>query len=95
MKAIIAALATALLTFHLAFADNAASPGPVIGIGTELKAVDARVASVAARFVHFVDATGPLEPRERALLDQLLPYGSRRADLAEPPAAASKAAFRP
>jgi phosphoribosylformylglycinamidine synthase len=53
----------------------------------ELKAVDARVASVAARFVHFVDATGPLEPRERALLDQLLTYGSRRADLAEPPAA--------
>jgi carboxyl-terminal processing protease len=42
MKAIIAALATALLTFHLAFADNAASPGPVIGIGTELKAVDGR-----------------------------------------------------
>ena len=40
MKAIIAVLATVLLSFHLAFADNAATPGPVIGIGTELKAVD-------------------------------------------------------
>jgi carboxyl-terminal processing protease len=40
MKALIAVLATFLLTFHLARADELATPGPIIGIGTELKAVD-------------------------------------------------------
>jgi carboxyl-terminal processing protease len=38
MKAIITILATVLFTFQVAFADG--SGGPVIGIGTELKAVD-------------------------------------------------------
>jgi len=48
MKALIAVLATVLLTFHVAFADDAATPGPVIGIGTELKMADGHpvVASV-------------------------------------------------
>jgi C-terminal processing protease CtpA/Prc len=48
MKALIAVLATVLLTFHVAFADEAVVPGPIIGIGTELKTVDSHpvVASV-------------------------------------------------
>jgi carboxyl-terminal processing protease len=48
MKALVAVLATLLLTIHPAFAEDATVPGPVIGIGTELKAVDSHpvVASV-------------------------------------------------
>jgi carboxyl-terminal processing protease len=40
MKAILAVLATVLLTFQVAFADDAAAPGPIVGIGTQLKTVD-------------------------------------------------------
>lgn len=40
MKAFIAVLATVFLTFHVAYADDAGAPGPIIGIGTDLKMVD-------------------------------------------------------
>jgi phosphoribosylformylglycinamidine synthase len=37
------------------------------------------VTALAARYVHFADATRALTPDERALLDRLLTYGPRRA----------------
>ncbi|HEX4243832.1 MAG TPA: phosphoribosylformylglycinamidine synthase [Steroidobacteraceae bacterium] len=49
-----------------------------------LQTRDARISTLGARFVHFVDAARPLEAAERAVLEKLLTYGPR--DLPAAPA---------
>jgi carboxyl-terminal processing protease len=74
MKAFIAVLATVLLTFQLAFADDAAAPGPVIGIGTELKSVDSH--PVVASVLH----GGPAEKFGIKPGDQILKVDGKSVD---------------
>ncbi|HKZ73512.1 MAG TPA: phosphoribosylformylglycinamidine synthase [Steroidobacteraceae bacterium] len=45
-----------------------------------LRAIDPSIAGVAARFVHFVESSRPLDSGEREILGQLLTYGPRSAD---------------
>jgi len=45
-----------------------------------LRAVDAGIESLEARFVHFVDLRRPLDGREREVLARLLTYGPRAAE---------------
>jgi phosphoribosylformylglycinamidine synthase len=48
---------------------------------TSVSGVEIR--AVGARYIHFVDLERPLSADERAVLDRLLEYGPRRADVAE------------
>ena len=47
------------------------------GLAAALRELEPRVRAIEARFVHFVDAVGPLAADESALLARLLTYGPR------------------
>jgi len=47
------------------------------GLLRTLKSLDSRVTALGSRWLHFVDAARPLEPAQRAVLEQLLTYGPR------------------
>ncbi len=56
------------------------------GLAAALRELEPRVRAIEARFVHFVDADGPLADDDSALLARLLTYGPRAdGDAARPP----------
>jgi phosphoribosylformylglycinamidine synthase len=63
---------------------SALSPFRVAKLLERLVAVEAAVASVAARWVHLVDLARPLAADEQARLEALLRYGPREAEAAAP-----------
>jgi phosphoribosylformylglycinamidine synthase len=59
----------------------ALSPFRLQRLLTDLSVRVSGVSAVSTRFVHFVDLDNPLDAGERGVLDRLLHYGPRRADV--------------
>jgi phosphoribosylformylglycinamidine synthase len=56
----------------------ALSPFRLVKLLAGLRALDARIRAVGARYVHFVDVSRELDAGERVVLERLLTYGPRR-----------------
>jgi phosphoribosylformylglycinamidine synthase len=61
----------------------ALSPFRIQRLLTAVRSVLPEVQKLDARFIHFVDVDGPLDDSDRAVLQKLLTYGPRRADVDE------------